>query len=299
MKILFITLSNIGDAIMTTPTLQRLHQIYPEAVIDLVCDARSQILFEYCPYRGNIYIKNKKAGKKGLFSLIKQLRRTRYDLIVDLRTDGLAYLLRAKKRLTKWGHKPYGPHAVEDLISIIDAINPDKTIPPTCVWFGQDHQDKADQLLNNVSGKKLIAVGPGANWEPKIWKADNFAKVLNGLGDQISEIIIMGGPNDQVYSEKLKNQLSRPFLDITGQTDLLTTAAVLARCQLFLGNDSGLGHLASAVDTASVSVFGPGKPERYHPWHERNIWFSGEKGDMKNIATDKVLAATSRIIGKN
>ena len=290
MKILFITLSNIGDAIMTTPTLQRLHQIYPEAVIDLVCDARSQILFEHCPYRGNIYIKNKKAGKKGLFSLIKQLRRTRYDLIVDLRTDGLAYLLRAKKRLTKWGHKTYGPHAVEDLISIIDAINPDKTIPPTCVWFDQEHRVKADQLLNNVSGKELIAVGPGANWEPKIWKADNFAKVLNELGDQIGEIIILGGPNDQVYSEKLKNQLNRPCLDITGQTDLLTTAAVLARCQLFLGNDSGLGHLASAVDTASVSVFGPGNPERYHPWHERNIWFSGEKGDMKNIATDKVLA---------
>ena len=74
---------------------------------------------------------------------------------------------------------------------------------------------------------------------------------------------------------------------------------MLAKCQLFLGNDSGLGHLASAVDTASVSVFGPGNPERYHPWHERNIWLSGKKGDMNNIATDKVLAATSRIIAEN
>ncbi|MBT8439621.1 MAG: glycosyltransferase family 9 protein, partial [Gammaproteobacteria bacterium] len=133
-QILFITLSNIGDAVMTTPTLERLHQLFPNALIDLVCDARSEILFEHCPYRGEIFLKDKKQGKKGLFKLIRQLRKKRYDLIVDLRTDGLAYLLRAKKRLTKFGHQPYGPHAVEDLISIIDKINPEKQIPPTRIW---------------------------------------------------------------------------------------------------------------------------------------------------------------------
>ena len=54
-QILFITLSNIGDAIMTTPVLERLHQLYPDASIDLVCDPRSQSLFEHCPYRGEIF----------------------------------------------------------------------------------------------------------------------------------------------------------------------------------------------------------------------------------------------------
>ena len=86
---------------MTTPALERLHQLYPEAVIDLVCDARSKILFEHCAYRGDIFLKEKKQGKKGLFKLVRLLRKKRYDLVVDLRTDGLAYLLRGQETINQ------------------------------------------------------------------------------------------------------------------------------------------------------------------------------------------------------
>ncbi len=88
--ILLITLSNIGDALMTTPVLEALHRQYPQAVIDIVTDARASDLFEHCPYRGEIILKQK--GWRGTIALLKQLRVTRYDLIVDLRTDGLTLL---------------------------------------------------------------------------------------------------------------------------------------------------------------------------------------------------------------
>ena len=89
-QILLVSLSNVGDAVMTTPVLEALHQRYPAAVIDIVGDRRSSGLFEFCPYRCRIFHKDKRGGVRGLLRLIQGLRRTRYELVVDLRTDGPA-----------------------------------------------------------------------------------------------------------------------------------------------------------------------------------------------------------------
>ncbi len=97
-KALFISLSNIGDAIMTTPALELLHARYPEHSIDIVADRRSGEIFEHCPYRGEIFYKNKRAAWRGVPALLGQLRVSFYEVVVDLRSDGLAYLLRARRR---------------------------------------------------------------------------------------------------------------------------------------------------------------------------------------------------------
>ena len=103
---LFITLSNIGDALLTTPVLQFLHRHDEAASIDIVSDKRSSLLFRHCPYRGEIYNKQKERFLRGVPALWYELRRKRYDLVVDLRTDVLARLIPAEKRLFKrgWGH---------------------------------------------------------------------------------------------------------------------------------------------------------------------------------------------------
>jgi len=295
-QILFITLSNIGDAVMTTPTLERLHQLYPEASVDIVCDPRSQVIFEHCPYRGELFLKDKNLGKKGLIQLIGKLRRKRYELIVDLRTDGLSYLLRARKRLTKLGHTPYGPHAVEDLISIIDKINPARMIPSTHIWLDEKHLRQADDLTAQLPGKRWLCLGPGANWLPKIWAAENFATVAQSLSSSLDAVILLGGPGDTRYSEAVASQISLPLLNLTGKTDLLTTTAIIRNCQLFIGNDSGLGHLASAVDTPSITVFGPGKPERYHPWHAANHAIQGSDNSFDNLNIDEVISTAQTLL---
>ncbi len=295
-KILFITLSNIGDAVMTTPVLERLHQLYPDAIIDLVCDPRSSSLFEHCPYRGEIFLKLKKAGKKGLWQLIKQLRQKRYDLIVDLRTDGLSYLLRAKKRLSKWNSKPYGPHAVEDLISIIDRINPDKRIPACKLWLGNDETQLAEDLLAPLADNRHLIIGPGANWQPKVWPSENFAIVANDMESVIDNVILLGGPGDQLYCESVAESLELPTLNLCGKTDLLTSLSIMQKARLFIGNDSGLGHLAAAADIPSISIFGPGRPKRYHPWSDKNQYFSGENQSFNGINSQKVITAAKALI---
>ena len=151
-------------------------------------------------------------------------------------------------------------------------------------------------MTSSLPGKKWLAIGPGANWQPKIWSADNFAQVANSLKDNIDAVILLGGPADTSYSDTTASQLELPYLDLTGKTDLLTTSAVIQKCVIFLGNDSGLGHLASAVDTATVTVFGPGKPERYHPWHPDNQWLCGQAASLENIDTDTVSKAARQLL---
>lgn len=290
-QILFVTLSNIGDAVLTTPALEALHQCFPEASIDLVADPRSSLLFAHCPYRGRILHKNKKAGWRGVVGLIYQLRRTSYELVVDLRTDGLAYLLRAQKRLTKREAKPAGPHAVEHHMAVVaPLLPPTAPIPPCRIWLQAEQVQFAKARLSSLPGRHWLALGLGANWAPKIWPAPAFTALVEAVKDHFDGVILVGGPQDRERSRIVGTNLPLPHVDLCGTTDLLQVTAVLQQARIFVGNDSGLGHLAAAIGTPTLTLFGPGQPERYRPWGKDSHWQSAPKGDLNNLAPEAVAA---------
>ncbi|ADE16417.1 glycosyl transferase family 9 [Nitrosococcus halophilus Nc 4] len=287
-KVLFITLSNIGDAVLTTPALETLHQCFPKASIDLMADQRSSLLFTHCPYRGRILHKHKKAGWRKLMGLIHQLRRTSYDLVVDLRTDGLAYLLRARKRLTKRGVRPVGPHAVEHHMAVVAPLHPPLApIPPCRIWLQAEQMQFAKTQLSPLPGRRWLALGPGANWAPKIWPAPAFTALVNEVKHDFDGVVLVGGPQDRERSQAVGASLPLPCVDLCGCTDLLQVAAILQQVSVFVGNDSGLGHLAAAVGTPTLTLFGPGQPERYHPWGNHSAYVLAP-----NRQLDQLSAAT-------
>jgi len=118
-RYLFVTLSNIGDAIMTTPALEALHAHDPQARIDLLADRRSSSLFDRCPYRGEVFLRDKRAGLAASLRLLRTLRRTRYTALVDLRTHVLGALVRAEHVYSRRGARPAGPHAVEQHFAVV------------------------------------------------------------------------------------------------------------------------------------------------------------------------------------
>ena len=286
-NILLITLSNIGDAVMTTPVLEALHRRYPEASIDLVADRRSSEVFTHCPYRGRILFKEKRAGWRGTLQLVRTLRHTRYDLIVDLRTDGLSYLLRARRRLTKHHRHARGPHAVEQHMGVIAALGI-ADIPPTHIWLTPPLERAAEQRLKTLPGTRWLALGPGANWEPKIWPAERFKDLIVQLADNFDGIILLGGPGDAERCSLVAQNCPLPAVNLAGETGLLEATAVLARATVFVGNDSGLGHLASAVGTPTLTLFGPGQPERYRPWGENTRWLTSPENDLNRLMAEDV-----------
>jgi ADP-heptose:LPS heptosyltransferase len=289
-KILLITLSNIGDAVMTTPVLEALHQRYPQAVIDIVTDARASRLFTHCPYRGTILERDKQAGWRGTVTLVRQLRNTRYDLIVDLRTDGLTLLLRARQRLTRRNARPPGYHAVERHFGVIAGHLNNTGIPAEKLWLSQAEHDVARQQLSGLPGQRWLALAPGARWPPKCWPTQSFSALVNRLPATFDAVILLGDATELAVCQDIKDSLSLPGINLAGKTDLLQATAILSRANLLVANDSGLGHIAAAIDTPSITLFGPGDPARYHPWHRQARWIQSNTGNIEDITVDTVIA---------
>lgn len=296
-KILLITLSNIGDVVMTTPVLEALHRAWPLATIDIVTDARANRLFTHCPYSGRVVLKNKQAGWRGTVALVKQLRRARYDLVVDLRTDGLTLLLRAGHRLTRRGSRSLGHHAVERHFGVISRYIGTSSIPAAQIWLSKAEHRFVDEQLSGLPGQRWLVLGPGARWQPKRWPALHFRALVNQVQEKFDAVILLGDMTEMAVCQDIGSQLPLPAINLAGKTDLLQAAAVLTRAQLFVGNDSGPGHIAAATGTPTVTVFGPGDPARYHPWHPQACWVQSSTGNIEDITVEAVTAEVLAILG--
>ena len=296
-NILFITLSNIGDAILTTPVLQALHKLHPDEKIDIVSDHRSRIIYDHCPYRGEIFLKNKKGLFRGGLSLVRELRQKDYSLIVDLRTDGMTLLLKGQIKLTKRQAVPYGPHAVEAHMGVIRKIYKDGNIPPTKIWLIDDHKEFARACLQDLNSHRLLVIAPGCHVPVKVWSPLNYVTTCNRLKSEFDSIVLLGGTGDKVYATQITSELAVPFKDLTGDTDILQAAAILEHATMFLGNDSGLGHVASAMAVPSVTLFGIGDPLRYHPWGKNAVWLQGKDKEINSISTSDVVKTITNCLG--
>ena len=281
-RILFITLSNIGDVVLTTPTLLTLIKRYNNAKIDVVGDARSRILFNHCPLINNFYEKDKTKGLIGTIQLIRMLRKNYYDIAVDLRSDGLLYFVRAGKKFHKVNNNNI--HSVEKHLQSIK----EASITNPAIWIGREHENEARKILSK-SNSKILAIGLGANSPQKIWPTKNYAELCNMLKNHFKLVVLVGDKKDDVFTKNFKTVFSGNVINLNGKVDLLTTAAILKRAELFIGNDSGLGHIASAVKTKTFTIFGPGEPHRYKPWGEASGWFQDDERNISKIKPDVIF----------
>ena len=290
-KALIITLSNIGDLVMTTPLMEAVYTLMPDKSIDVLGDARSSELLRNAPYVSTIFNRNKMGGLEQQFNLFKSLRVQRYDLIVDLRTFFLPYLLRAQHKFIKRKGLRDDVHSVEESYSCLRSAGkfPDD-IPDCKIYLSESDIEKTKKLTRDLPKGRWLIIGPGANWPGKKWPANRFgALVEKALELKLFEaVLVVGGPND--LSENLAVDLSGlPVLDLRGKTDLTLVAAVLSKATLFIGNDSGLGHIASAVGVRTITLFGPGVPHRYRPWGKRGEVIVAPYENLDNLQWKTVL----------
>jgi len=290
-KILFVPLSNIGDAVMTLPTLIYLKKMYPSAKFDLICDARSIEIFQSFPSINKIYIRDKKGGISYQFRFIRKIRQTHYDLAVDLKTDFLLWFLRAKRKIRKMNNKSL--HSVEKhFISICSNL---KKIPDPKIYIPTKLQNKIKNIFPSNKGK-TIALALGANSNHKVWPTENYVCLLKLLKLKFANIILIGSKNEMDKAQLFKKLYTKKVFDFCGKLTLLETASIIKKSDFFIGNDSGLGHIASAVNTQNFIIFGDGDPDRYRPWGNKSSWYQNPEKDISLITPEQIYKEVINIL---
>ncbi len=293
-KILIETNSNIGDAVMNVPIINFLSWKFPEVKIDLVCDARSVDLFRDFACISNIYIKDKKNRLDFAKFLFKSLT-VRYDLAIGLRSDAIPLLINAHKKLYKDDKDAaICGKASETLatFSILRRFFPDATEKQidTAITVSNENQVYAKSLIAYNGGEKILVVAPGANSANKVWASENFIELIGKVKSNFDKIVIVGSADENAVCERIANKCGA--INLAGRTNLRQAAALFSLCNLFIGNDSGLGHIAAAQGCKTFTIFAHADisyadPVRYTPYGQHAIFRSSD--DEPPITVNDVL----------
>lgn len=261
-RILFITATRIGDAVISTGILNHLLERHPTARFTVACGPVAAGVFSAMPRLERLILMPKQKWDGHWFKLWGQVVRQRWDLVVDVRGSGTAFFLNARsRRILKGGRRP--GLRLAQLAASMGLAPP----PLPVAWTAPADRARAQALL--PPGVPLIGLGPTANWADKVWPAERFVALFETLRDRRlpdARAVVFAGPGPAEAA------MARPVLaalpgavDLTGRLTLPEAAACLARLDLFVGNDSGLMHLAAAAGAPTLGLFGPSPVEEYAP----------------------------------
>jgi heptosyltransferase-3 len=266
MRILFVTATRIGDAVLSTGLLDHLIRAHPGARVTVACGPAAVGLFAHVPGLEHVVAMEKRDFHGHWWSLWAASVRTRWDLVVDLRGSALSWLLRARARAVMRGGRRPG-HRLAQLGAVLGLDPP----PLPVVWIAEADRARAAMLL--PPGPPVIGLGPTANWRGKVWAPERFVALfdrLAGAGGALpgARVAVFAGPGEAEAAMAAPVLAALPrgrTIDLAGRLTLTEAAAALARCALYVGNDSGLMHLAAAAGAPTVGLFGPSPPEEYAP----------------------------------
>jgi ADP-heptose:LPS heptosyltransferase len=268
-RILFITHTRIGDCILSTGLYKRLAETRPDPRITVACGPLGEPIFRAAPALERIITVTKAvSGHRGhWYTLWRDVVGTHWDLVVDLRGSAIAYTLRARERRIHRGESDIPIHKVEELARVLDLDPP----PAPHLWIDQQAIIDSATVIP-PDPRPLLVVAPAAAVPNKAWAPDRFAELADRLTAkggplQGAQVAVLGGPGDELAAAPLLERLG-PARSISGvgKLDLMGAAAVIGRCSLYIGADSGLGHAAAALGAPVLSLFGPTDERRYAPW---------------------------------
>lgn len=267
MKILFITSNRLGDAVLSTGLLDRLVDREPGPRVTVACGSVPAPLFREMPGLERVIVLEKRPLAGHWLDLWTRTVGTAWDLVVDLRASAVSWLLRARSRRVLDTAASRSPtHRVEQLAAVLDLPDP----PAPRVWLGEKQRAAASRLVPD--DRPVIAVGPTANWGGKRWRPERFAAAaarLTAPGGNLdgARVAVFGAPDERPMAAPVIESIpAERRIDLVGHEDLLVVAACLERADLYIGNDSGLMHLAAAVGAPTLGLFGPSREIHYAPW---------------------------------
>ena len=347
MNILIVKLSAIGDVIHTLPALNAIRKAYPEARITWLVEEAAYDLVKDHPALDRVLVSKRKRWLKKLqsplflkaikemYGFIKELRDTRYDIILDFQAllkSGILIALSRGKRKIGFGrgleHMEYSylflnerfpavsmeHHALARGLMLLNALG----IPTPEVEYKlavSDHdRQKVDDLLQEyglVNPGRFVILNPVAKWESKLWSNRRFAQLADRIIAQYDAgVVFTGSFEDRPAIHQITAGMKTPAVNLAGETTLKMLAALYTKADVVVSTDTGPMHLAVAVGTPVVALFGPTAPWRTGPYGSGNqvVTASLECAPcfkrhcptcdcMALISVDQVFDAVSKVIG--
>lgn len=290
-KILVVRTAYIGDVIMTMPVLKPLREMFPDAKITFLACKGAEGLLANNKYIDNVIAFDAfwfypKSSKKEYFSLLEKLREEGYDLVIEARADirdilMIAYLGRIKYRLSYnvagggflLTHTvPFEriKHKVEyhlDLIRFLGAYIGRDDIDWGLRPFEKDFKKAGELLSRGGAGKILVGIHPGGRKELKCWDKEKFALLADRLIKELgAKVFFTGAGAESALIEDILKMMRSKAVNLAGETDIMESAALVGGLDLFITNDSAPLHIASAMNTPTVAIFGPSKSNETGPF---------------------------------
>lgn len=278
-KILFITLNNIGDVLLTLPVLDCLRANFKEAKITVFTGSRPKEIFENNPYIDKVIVFNKHMPAGGKIELFYMLAREKFDMVVDLRNTLLGALLPARhKTFTLWpvpkGIKHMrGRHLYK--ISNLKFLNINLDLQEKSLYITKGDEGYIKKILKDnriIDSDRLIIIAAGAMSHTKRWPQEKFVELIRGLSREFKMKIVLVGDNEDIPINRcIKERSSGDVLDLTGKTTLPQLGFLLKQSSLLIANDSAVLHMASYLNVPVVAIFGITDESKYGPWSDSSI----------------------------
>ncbi|MEM4254075.1 MAG: lipopolysaccharide heptosyltransferase II [Candidatus Woesearchaeota archaeon] len=291
-KICIFKTGAIGDVLMTTPLLRALRKRFSRARIDYWVGEWSAPVLENNPHIDRVISFNERPFyKKNLIAInniARKIRNEKYDLMIILDFSYLANMFgtlckvpirigfdRNGEGFPNTLNAPYGKrmHDVDSYLEIARVVGSKSICQKEIELFLTNDEERFARMFfrkHKLNPARTIAIAPGGAKNPgmtlniKRWPAERFAKLAERLSKRGFQILLVGGPDDIDAAEIVKERVPNA-VDATGKTSLRKTAALIKRCRRLVCNDSGLMHIASAVNTPVTAIFGPTDPIKLAP----------------------------------
>ena len=347
MNILIVKLSAIGDVIHTLPALNAIRKAYPVARITWLVEEAAQDLVRGHSALDRVLVSQRKRWLKELRSslffhamreicdFIQELRDTHYDMILDFQAllkSGILIAMARGKRKIGFGkgleHMEYSylflnerlpavsmeHHALSRGLMLLNSLGISAPEVEYKLPISDHDRQKVEDLLRRyglVNHKKFVAVNPVAKWESKLWSNRKFSQLADRIITQYDAgVVFTGSLEDHQTIHKIKAGMKAPAINLAGETTLKMLAALFDKADVVVSTDTGPMHLAVAVGTPVVALFGPTAPWRTGPYGPGHQVVTAGQGCapcfkrncptcdcMALISVDQVFDAVSKIIG--
>lgn len=297
-RILVLRYRFIGDTILTVPFLRNLRRAEPGAHIAWVVAPGSSDVIQGIPYVDELIYWDPvtiHADSKGehrtladKWAFISGLRAKRFDkayvLKRSLSSAIIARLTGASERigfdtegrgflLTKKVPYKHSQHEVQNFLDVLRADNVPVDDDYLEAWLSEEEKSFAEDFLQRSGisrGESIVALHPFCANPPRAWHLDNFTGLANELQHKYDvRIIVFGGKRDAAAIEYLRKEICPGPIIAIGNTTMRESMSLLSRCKLLVCNDSGIMHLAAALQVPLVALFGPQSPAKFGPWGEQ------------------------------